>query len=69
MKLSEVPKDQLKSGMKVIGANGVPGIVCHIQPNEGKFIGEDDWNISIDWDNGNQSWIWHFWTNYIEVTD
>ena len=62
-KLSEVPYVQT-IGLKVRGANDVIGVVTeHLPP----WRGED--MLAIDWENGKQSIIWHFWCEHITVLD
>jgi hypothetical protein len=62
-KLSEFPYDQTL-GLKVMGANNIPGVVTEHLP---QWRGED--MLAIDWENGEQSIIWHFWCEFITVLD
>ena len=63
MKLSEMPWDQIKPGLRVIGHNKQPGIVERTVIN--KHGDQDEW-IILRWDNGNSSYDEHL--NFRSVT-
>ena len=69
MKLSQlhpnILADRAKLGkpVKVTGANGKPGEVTSVDP------GREDWDITITWEGGNTSVVWHFQCDHIEVAE
>ena len=63
MKLSEMPWDQIKPGLGVIGYNNQPGIVESTVIN--KHGDQDEW-IILRWDNGDSSYDEHL--NFRNVT-
>lgn len=55
VRLSDVSWDDLKIGMKVISAQGIPGkIIKLLDATHDRFP-----SIWIDWENGKESWIFH----------
>jgi len=64
MKLNELPYNKIAVGLKVIGANNVHGFVGELLP---LWRGED--MLSIEWDNGKKSIIWHYWCDNITILD
>ncbi len=63
--LSQVPFNTLKIGDRVIGANGVHGRISRLIPIV-EARREEDNDIVIEWDNGNKSLVWHFWTDKVQ---
>ena len=64
IKLSEVPLEEIKPGLKIVSARGGFGHVTQIKPYD-----SEDYVICIDWDNGNKSEVWHFWCDKVTVAD
>ncbi len=64
MKLSELSKEQLEIGTKLISATGSPGEITEIDKDS-----REDWTIRIQWENGGCSVIWHSWGEHIKVVE
>lgn len=63
-RLSEVPKEDLKPGMKLKSAVGIPGEIISIDETT-----REDWTIWVKWENGHESGFWHFWGYLVEVVN
>lgn len=65
MKLSELPKDQLRTGIKLISATGKLGEITLIDKND-----REDWTIWIKWEGVSyESAVWHFWGKNVEIKE
>lgn len=65
MKVSDIPREELKVGLKVVSAIGTLGIITKI--HEFDYTQDEDRVIEIKWDNGNISDAWHFWLDKVTV--
>jgi len=65
MKLSEIPREELKLGTRVWNAPQTQqGTVTEILPED-----REDISIRIVWDDGKESCPWHFWCDKLEVIE
>lgn len=62
--LSKVPFEEIQEGDRLLGANGSEGKITAIIPIAEASRKEDN-EFVIDWDNGNQSIVWHFWCDKV----
>lgn len=66
MKLSDLDTKDIKIGMKVISdSSSVIGVIEAIWPQP--ISKEEDNIIEILWNNGNRSYLWHFWLDKVSV--
>lgn len=65
MWLHKVAFANLQVGDEVISAKGTVGKIVRLIPKEQAEKQEDN-EVAISWDNGNQSCIWHFWCDKIK---
>lgn len=64
--LCNIPLNQLKPNMRVRSIiTGTLGTITAISG----VIEREDYSISIDWDNGNFSHVWHFWLSNVELVN
>ena len=69
MLLSDVPYSSLKEGMKVRSLlTRHEGYIEHLIPRE-KAKRAEDAEIIIRWEDGEQSWFWHFQYFRIEILE
>lgn len=64
MKLSELPKEQLRVGIKLISAIGKSGEIIGIDKDA-----REDWDIWIRWEDGSEDVVWHFWGHSVDVVE
>lgn len=65
-KVSEVPFDKLKIGDSVIGLSNTPGVISALTPIE-KDPRKEDNCVTIKWENGKTSFVWHFQCDHITI--
>ena len=63
-KLSEVPWDNLAVGDVCISVLGTPGVITDLVPID-QTSRQEDGEVEIHWENGKQSYFWHFWGDNI----
>ena len=69
LNVSQIPFDELQIGQKVIGANGVPGVISNLQPITEDYRKEDNL-VSFKWENDKESpAIWHFWCDKVMAVE
>lgn len=65
MKLSDIPRKNLRIGIKVWNANKTQkGELIEILPED-----REDISLRIKWENGTESCQWHFWCYNLEVIE